>query len=340
MSEIKSTSKYERQIKKIRRANKSIRINKKLNRKINHFIKKNNINKNFHSQVKLLNSYQINKQINKMILIQNSILIIVSNFNITFINIIDFNFQIIKNQKIDFPINNIIELKDGKIVFNIKNSLIIHSSIFTLINNFNNPIQIINYHITFINNIIEFKNGNLASSSNDGIINIWKNDSNNFKLIFSVNNICVRFDKIFSLSNTKMILTNENYLFFFSLNDRKITKIIQCFNYINSMKLINDNLILGYSKKIIYFIDIQNEQIKLFLDLGFNIINYTFIGNYLFIIKDKCNEIYQYLYKNDDNLKFINKILINEMKYIDFIIVNYKVILFGSKSSGIIQIYK
>jgi hypothetical protein len=282
----------------------------------------------------------MNKQINKMILIQNSILIIVSNFNITFINIIDFNFQIIKNQKIDFPINNIIELKDGKIVFNIKNSLIIHSSIFTLINNFNNPIQIINYHITFINNIIEFKNGNLISSSNDGIINIWKNDSNNFKLIFSVNNICVRFDKIFSLSNTKMILTNENYLFFFSLNDRKITKIIQCFNYINSMKLINDNLILGYSKKIIYFIDIQNEQIKLFLDLGFNIINYTFIGNYLFIIKDKCNEIYQYLYKNDDNLKFINKILINEMKYIDFIIVNDKVILFGSKSSGIIQIYK
>ena len=60
----------------------------------------------------------------------------------------------------------------------------------------------------------------------------------------------------------------------------------------------------------------------------------------MFIIKDKCNEIYQYLYKNDDNLKFINKILINEMKYIDFIIVNYKVILFGSKSSGIIQIYK
>ncbi len=340
MSEKKSSSKYERLKRKIK-INKNNRIKLKLIRKKNHFIKKRDINKNhFHSQLKLLNSYQMNKQINKMVLIQNSILIVFTNFNLTFIKIIDFNFQIIKNQKIDFPIHNIIELNNGKIAFNIENSLIMHSSIFTLINNFNNPIQIINNHITFINNIIEFKNGNLASSSNDGIINIWKNDSNNFKLIFSINNLYVNFEKIFPLSNIKMILTNKNHLFFFSLNDRKINKIIKCINYITLMKLINDNFILGYSKNIIYFIDIQNEQIKLFIDLGFNLINYTFLGNNLFVIKEKCNEINQYFYKNDDELKLINKIKTNEMKYIDFIIISNKVILFGSKSLGKIQIYK
>ena len=340
MSKIKSSSKNDRKKRKIK-INKSNRIKLNLTRKINHFIKKKNINKNhFHNQVKLLNSYQMNKQINKMILIQNSILIIFTNFNLTFINIIDFNFQIIKIQKIDFPITTIIELNNKKIAFSIKNSLIIHSSIFTLINNFNNPIQIINNHISFINNINELKNGNLVSSSNDGIINIWKNDKNNYKLMYSINNLYVKFEKIFPLSNTKMILINENHLFFFSLTNKKITKIIKCFNYISLMKLINDNLILGYSKNTIYFIDIQNEQIKLIFDIGFNILNYIFLGNNLFVIKDKCNEINQYFYTNDDDLKFINRIHINEMKYIDFIIVSNKVILFANKSLGIIKIYK
>ncbi len=306
-------------------------------RKINHLIKKNK-KKIILNKINLLDSLKLNKKLIKMTLIQNSILMICSTFNLYFIQINKFNLHKIKTQKIPFPINCIFELKNGKIIITEKNSIIIYSSIYHLINNFNFPSQIINEHMNFINNIIEFKNENFASSSYDGIINFWKNDSEFFILNYSLNNLNFKFDSIFSLKNMKMILLNESHLIFFNLEERKITKMIKLFYIIYSIKELNDNIILGLSKRIIFFIDGKNEQIKLSFDLGLSFNNFALYENKLFIVKN--NEINEYIYSDMDNLKFENKITLEEIEFIDYLFVNNKYILIGSKDLSCIQIYK
>ena len=169
-------------------------------------------------------------------------------------------------------INSFTQLNDGKIITcsNDKTMKIIE-----LINEEKyKVIQILNHHSPIFK-IIEIKNNELISISEDGVMKVWI--LNNNKLFENILNIkCQKWSycNILKLNKKEFVTLNINGKFLKFWNSNNYTFInminnIQSTSTLNSMCLLNDNLLCIGGIKKFYLIQISNHQlIKIILGIN------------------------------------------------------------------------
>ena len=113
----------------------------------------------------------------------------------------------------------------------------------------------------------EIKKGFFLAITNDNLI-LYENL--NKKMIIENSN---HFEKIFPVNNEYFIgyKTNNNsesYLYFYNVEDIKIFKKIKCISDIHIIFKLNEDYIIGFSKKYISFIFIKTKEIVQIIDFS------------------------------------------------------------------------
>ena len=199
--------------------------------------------------------------------------------------------EIISIQEYSF-IKNITELKNGKIIScsldgSIKIIKIFYSNKAYIFDN------IIKAHNKCVYKVIELENKKLASCSEDKSIKIWQREKGNYKLIHNLEK------DVFSIISIK-----KNILVFGSFENKSITfwdyekneiikelKNIKTNGFINSISLINENLLGVGGHEFIYLIDIKNYQIL----INYETISYVYsiikLNDNSFLTGEDCGKI-------------------------------------------------
>ena len=327
--------------------NKIYLLEKELNnQKIINVFKNNNLKIKNMNNVKILNNNKGN--INCLKTLDDGRLAAADEFsNLIIYNKETFNPDIIINNNLD-SVLTFTQLKNKNIALSFKkdNSLKIIK-----INNYNEyeNIQIIkNAHNNTINKIIELKNGNLVTFSDDCSFKIWRlnNNNNKYEKINEFKDSNKISDGI-EIKDNEIILcalnTNPQSLVFYNLKNNEKIKTINnlklCVDYLCRMIKINNNEIVVAGNKKVYLIDANNYLIL-------NEINTDYVNNCIlklsnkaFLIGDEKGIITQYEIDNKKLIKvsFKNKShknKINSMTMIDDMIIS------GGNGSNEIKIWK
>lgn len=158
------------------------------------------------------------------------------------------------------------------------------------------------YYIEFIGQICDDNNSFLQLNSKDATLFIYK------KTIFEINN---DYRKNINFDNNNFV---DNLDLFINIHNNNIFFIIDNYSFIDSIKIINSDLINLSNKIIKLFIENNNNLLKnkLIAILNFSK-NFKNINNYIYtneIFVKKIKKIVRFI--NNDHLEFL---LINDINY-------------------------
>ena len=250
--------------------------------------------------------------------------------------------EIISIQEYSF-IKNINELKNGKIIScsldgSFKIIKIFYSNKAYIFD------KIIKAHDKCVYKVIELENKKLASCSEDKSIKIWQREKGNYKLIHNLEK------DVFSIISIK-----KNILVFGSFENKSITfwdyekneiikelKNIKTNGFINSISLINENLLGVGGHEFIYLIDIKNYQIL----INYETISYVYsiikLNDNSFLTGEDCGKIRNWKLSKDIIILIDTKEKILDNYVTSIIQPDDNTLIFSSTSSfneGI-EIYK
>jgi WD40 repeat protein len=153
--------------------------------------------------------------------------------------------------------------------------------------------NIIKAHNKGVYKVIELDNKKLASCSEDNTIKIWQREKGKYNLI---RNLEKNVFTILSLKNNIIVYASfdNKSISFWDYEKNEIIKElsdIRTNGFINSISLINDNLLGVGGHEFIYLIDLKNYQIL----INYETISYVYsllkLNNNTFLTGEDCGKI-------------------------------------------------